>query len=266
MKNEDKYPIGIFDSGIGGLLIAKEIKNQMPNENFIYFGDTANMPYGNKSKDFIINNSVKIVRFLYEKKCKAIIIACNTITSNALDIILNKFNNKILIFNVIDPIVRNKIFLSYKNIGIITTPSTAKSNFYIKKIKENYNHLKIIQISIPLLAYFIEYNFNLKKSINIISNYLFQLKSIELLILACTHYLYIKHEISNFYNGKVHLIDIQKIVVKEIKKKLKKKKLLSSTQWVNPSVFYYTSNYNFFFKKKVISLFGKSNFIEKYNY
>ncbi|WP_185873479.1 glutamate racemase [Blattabacterium cuenoti] len=264
MKN--KYPIGIFDSGIGGLLIAKEIQNQMPNEYFIYFGDSANMPYGNKSKNFIVNNAIKITTFLYEKKCKAIIIACNTITSNAFDIISNKFNNKILIFNVIDPIVKDKIFLSYKNIGIITTPSTAKSNFYISKIKEYYNHLNIIQISIPLLAYFIENNFNIKKIRYIINHSLFKLKSIESLILACTHYLYMKNEINNYYRGKVHLIDVQKIVVKEIKKILVKKELLSSKQCINPSIFYYTSNNNLFFKKKVVYLFGKSNFIEKYNY
>ncbi|WP_185877031.1 glutamate racemase [Blattabacterium cuenoti] len=265
MKMNLLSPIGVFDSGIGGLLIAKEIEIQMPNENLIYFGDTINMPYGEKSKDFIEKNSLRIASFLYKKKCKALVIACNSITSNALDVIEKKFNKKILIFNVIDPVVKSKIFLSSKRIGIIATSATIRSNFYIKKIKQNYKHLEINQISTSLLAPMIEKGLKIKK--NIIQNYLNNFKSIDTLLLACTHYFFLKKEIENFYHGKVHLIDVQKIVVKEIKKKLYKEKLLRifpNCKKINH--IFYTSNLkkSTFFEKKTRTLFGKKAFIKKH--
>ncbi len=258
-------PIGILDSGVGGLIIAKELNVQMPNEKFIYFGDIKNMPYGDKSKDFIVKNSINIIYFLYKKKCKALIIACNSITSNALEEILIEFNNKILIFNVIDPIIKNNLFLLSKKIGIIATPATIRSNFYVKKIKKYYNHLDLIQVSIPLLAYFIENNFNPYWINNyVIKNCLNYLKSIDTLILACTHYLFIKRDIEEFYNGKVNLIDIKKIVVEEIKKKLKKRKLLCFNKKHNNTPIFYTSSkfYNFF-QNKVNILFGKNYYIKE---
>ncbi|WP_185859516.1 glutamate racemase [Blattabacterium cuenoti] len=262
MKVSPLSPIGIFDSGIGGLLIAKEIKMRMPNENFIYFGDTGNMPYGDKSKEFIIENSMKIASFLYKKKCKALVIACNSMTSNSLNAIHQKFHRKILIFNVIDPIVKNQVFLSSKRIGIIATPSTIRSNFYIKKIKKYYHHLDVVQISTPLLAPMIEKGLKIKK--NVIKNYLNHFKSIDTLLLACTHYLFLKQEIDKFYHGKVHLINIQKIVVQEIKKKLDEEKLLCIHPNCNSKypIFYTSSSIPTFFEKKVKILFGRKVFIK----
>ncbi|WP_185862335.1 glutamate racemase [Blattabacterium cuenoti] len=263
MKISRLSPIGIFDSGIGGLIIAKEIKIQMPNEYFIYFGDTKNMPYGEKSKNFIIKNSIKIASFLYKKKCKALVIACNSISSNALDVIYKKFHKKILIFNVIDPIVKNKILFSSKKIGIIATPATIRSNFYIKKIKKYHHHLDVIQISTPLLAPIIEKGFEIKKINFLIKNYLNYFKSIDTLLLACTHYLFLKQQIENFYHGQVHLIDIQKIVVEEIKKKLNEKKLLCLHSPYKKFPIFYTSSYlPTFFEKKVRIIFGKKALIK----
>ncbi|WP_185871851.1 glutamate racemase [Blattabacterium cuenoti] len=256
-------PIGIFDSGIGGLLIAKEMKIQMPNEDFIYFGDTKNMPYGEKSKEFIRGNSINIASFLYKKKCKALVIACNSIASNALDLIQKKFHRKILIFNVIDPVAKNTIFLSYKRIGIIATPATIHSNYYTKKIKKHYHHLDVVQIPTPLLAPIIENGWEIKKINSIVKNYLNRLRSIDAILLACTHYLFLKKEIENFYHGEVHLIDIQKIVVKEIKEKLSEKKLLCLYPTYNKFPIFYTSSpIPFFFKKKVRILFGKKVFFK----
>ncbi|WP_185866781.1 glutamate racemase [Blattabacterium cuenoti] len=250
-------PIGIFDSGIGGLLIAKEIKNYMPNECIIYFGDTKNMPYGNKSKDFIRNHSMKIASFLYEKKCKAIVIACNSIVSNALDVIQEKFLKKILIFNVIEPIVKNKVLISSKKIGIMATPATIHSNFYQRNIKKYCPHLDIVQISTPLLATIIENGFEKKKINFLIRNY-FQSIEIDTLLLACTHYLFLKKEIDNFFHGKVRLIDIQKIVVQEIKKKLYENNLLClHSKGNNHSIFYTSSSISPFFNEQIKILFGK---------
>ncbi|WP_185882096.1 glutamate racemase [Blattabacterium cuenoti] len=251
-------PIGIFDSGIGGLLIAKEIRNYMPNECIIYFGDTKNMPYGNKSKEFIRNHSMKIASFLYEKKCKAIVIACNSIVSNALDIIQKEFVKKILIFNVIEPIVKNKVLIYSKKIGIMGTPATIRSNFYQKNIKKYCPHLDIVQISTPLLATIIENGFE-KNQINyLIKKYLNHFKSIDTLLLACTHYLFLKKEIDNFYHGKVRLIDIPKIVVQEIQNKLYENNLLClHSTWNNNPIFYTSSSISPFFNEQIKILFGK---------
>ncbi|WP_185858722.1 glutamate racemase [Blattabacterium cuenoti] len=264
MKINTLSPIGIFDSGIGGLIIAKEIKMQMPYEDFIYFGDTKNMPYGEKSKEFIIENSMKIASFLFEKKCKALVIACNSIVSNALDTIYQEFHNKLLVFNVIDPVVKDKTFLFSKKIGIIATPATIRSNFYVNKIKESHQHLDIDQISTPLLAPIIENGFDIKKVSFIIRNYLNHFKSIDTLLLACTHYLFLKKKIENFYLGKVHLIDIQKIVVQEIKKKLNEKKLLCIHSPYKKFPIFYTSSSSTFFEKKVRVIFGKKVCIKKH--
>ncbi|WP_185883104.1 glutamate racemase [Blattabacterium cuenoti] len=262
---KEKHPIGIFDSGIGGLLIAEEMKKQMPNENFIYVGDTENMPYGEKSTEFIIKNSIKIVSFLYKKKCKILVIACNSITSNALDVICHRFNEKMLIYNVIDPIIKNKVLLSFKKLGIIATPATIRSNFYIRNIKKYHQHLDITQISIPFLSYFIEKEIN-KKFIGImLKNYLYQFQSIDVLLLACTHYLFIKEEFEKYYHYKIHLINVQKIVVQEIKKKLNEKKMLDFHSHWNGYIIFYTSSTNFSsFEKKVHSIFGKNVFIKKH--
>ncbi|WP_185850580.1 glutamate racemase [Blattabacterium cuenoti] len=259
-------PIGVFDSGIGGMIIAKEIAEQMPNERIIYFGDNKNMPYGEKSKNFIIENSMKIASFLLEKKCKALVIACNSITSNALYEIKKKYHKKLIIFNVIDPIVKNKLFLSSKKIGIIGTPATIRSNFYIKRIKKYHHHLDIIQVPAPSLAPIIEEGVGIIKTKNIIKNYLNDLKSIDTLLLACTHYLFLKKEIENFYYGKVHLIDIQKIVVQEIKNKLKEKKLSCLTTSSRKKLeIFYTSNFlPYFFQKKFELFFGKNIVFKKH--
>ncbi|AGD98289.1 glutamate racemase [Blattabacterium sp. (Blatta orientalis) str. Tarazona] len=260
-------PIGIFDSGIGGLLIAKEIKNYMPNECIIYFGDTKNMPYGNKSKEFIRNHSMKIASFLYEKKCKAIVIACNSIVSNALDVIQKKFLKKILIFNVIEPIVKNKVLISSKRIGIMATPATIRSNFYQKNIKKYCPNLDIVQISMPLLATIIENGFEKKKINYLIKNYLNHFKSIEIdtLLLACTHYLFLKKEIDNFFREKVRIIDIQKIVVQEIKKKLYENNLLClHSTWNNNPIFYTSSSISPFFNEQIKILFGKETLVKRH--
>ena len=110
-------PIGIFDSGVGGLTTAREIKRVMPQESFIYFGDTKHLPYGEKSKEAIIDYSLQITKFLLEQNCKAIVIACNTATSNALEEVKKMVNDKVFVFDVINPVaekVAYEIHLSFK--------------------------------------------------------------------------------------------------------------------------------------------------------
>ena len=140
MKNA---PIGIFDSGIGGLTIAHAIKEKLPNENIIYFGDTKHLPYGEKSSKAIQSFSKKIVRFLISKNCKAIVIACNSASSVAFNVVEKEAVN-LSVFNVIDPVVEEvvRVCADY-DIGVIGTKATIQSNVYEYKIKRLCHSAKV---------------------------------------------------------------------------------------------------------------------------
>lgn len=250
-------PIGIIDSGIGGLTIAKYIKDIIPNEQIIYFGDTKYMPYGNKNKKIIQYHSLNIIDFLIKKKCKSIVIACNSISSNALSEIKQKIPKNIILFDVISPIVNNYSFFNLKKLGIIGTKATIESNIFFN-IKKRNPKLEIIQIATPLLATIIEKGY----SKNRINNYLRynlgnkKLKGIDALILACTHYNIIEKEIKNYYNNKIKLINSTKILSQEIYKKLKSYNILSK-KIIKKDIFYVSMLTNNFIKQ--INLFFTTN-------
>ena len=220
-------PIGIFDSGIGGLTIANAIKEKLPNENIIYFGDTKHLPYGEKSETAIRDYSLKIAKYLEKKKCKIIIIACNSASSVAFDHISKEISS-IPIYNVIDPVV-NTLCDKFENkkIGVIGTKATINSGIYQEKIK-NKTSSKVFSLDTPLLAPMIEEGFfNQEISMSIIKKYLDNklIKNIDTLILACTHYPLIKKQITEYYNNKVKVIDSSSITADYIKAELQKKKI-----------------------------------------
>ena len=261
-------PIGIFDSGIGGLTVAHAIKEKLPNENIIYFGDTEHLPYGEKSTEAIQNFSKKIVSFLIKKKCKAIVIACNSASSVAFDVI-EKEAKHTTVFNVIDPVVNEVVRIcSDYNIGVIGTKATIQSKVYEQKIKALCSSSKVSSLATPLLAPMIEEGFiNEEISHTVIANYLAhqQLNNIDHLILACTHYPLIHQEINDFYKGSVNVIDSANIVANHIAQTLKKGKLLKESS--DTEHHFYVSNYTksfeesakFFFKEDLkleeVSLF-----------
>ena len=202
-------PIGIFDSGIGGLTIAHSIRNNLPNESLIYFGDTKHLPYGEKSEQAIKDYSLKIAEFLKKNNCKAIIIACNSASSTAYYHIKKNINS-IPIYNVIDPIVSfiSKKYFN-KKIGVIGTKATIQSGIYEDKLLDKNSSLSVASLETPLLAPMIEEGFfNQEISSTIIKNYLNdkKLDKIDILVLACTHYPLIQNEIISFYN-KIDVID-----------------------------------------------------------
>jgi len=245
-----KSPIGIFDSGIGGLTIAHALKKKLPNENIIYFGDTKHLPYGEKSKTAIQNFSKKITQFLLEKKCKAIIIACNSASSVAYECV-KEITENTPVFNVIKPVVAEVVKqCSDYNIGVIGTKATIQSNTYEKKIKALCSSAKISSLATPLLAPMIEEGFiNEDISHTIIANYLSnkQLADIDHLILACTHYPLIHQEIKDYYKGTVNVIDSANIVVEHIYKQLKNDNLLNENNQTEHH--FYVSNYTESFEK-----------------
>ena len=251
-------PLGVFDSGIGGLTVAHAIKNTLPNEDIVYFGDTQHLPYGEKSASAIINFSKKITSFLLKKQCKAIIIACNSASSIAYKEIQSIA--KVPVFNVIDPVINRIPLNEKKRIGVIGTKATIESNVYYSKIKKNNPRQKVYSLATPLLAPMIEEEFiNEDISRTIIKNYLSssKLKNIDYLILACTHYPLIKSEINEFYQGKIKLIDSSHAVSLDISNYLNKKAMLNQKR--GSKYEFYVSNYTrsfeesakFFFKREI---------------
>lgn len=260
----NNYPIGIFDSGIGGLTIAKSLKKELPDESIIYFGDTEHLPYGEKSEKAIQNYSKKITEFLVKKKCKAIIIACNSASSVAFNSV-KKIANKIPVFNVINPVVENVIQVAQAgNIGVIGTKATIQSRIYEKEINTISNSVKVSSLATPLLAPMIEEGFmNEEISSTIIANYLSnkKLENIDKLILACTHYPIIHQEIKDYYNGKVKVVDSATIIAKFIARQLKNKNLLKTIKVTKD--YFYVSNYTVSFEKSARFFFKEDITLEE---
>ncbi|MFQ3332671.1 MAG: glutamate racemase [Thalassomonas sp.] len=261
-----KSPIGIFDSGIGGLTIAHALKEKLPNENIIYFGDTEHLPYGEKSKTAIQNFSKKITQFLLEKECKTIIIACNSASSVAYESVKELAGN-IPVFNVINPVVAEVVKQCAEfNIGVIGTKATVQSNIYEKEIKALCSSAKVSSLATPLLAPMIEEGFiNEDISHTIIANYLSnqKLAAIDYLILACTHYPFIHQEINDYYKGSVNVIDSANIVAEYIAKALKKNNLLSKSKKTEHH--FYVSNYTESFEKSAQFFFKEDLKLEEVN-
>ena len=254
-------PIGIFDSGIGGLTIAHAISQAMPRESIVYFGDTAHLPYGDKSPDSIKYYSIRIAQLLLDKQCKIIVIACNTASALAYETVKDFVGNKAIVVNVIDPLVNavaaNK---GIHHVGVIGTKGTIKSNIYAQKLLAKNPKLQVSSLATPLLASMIEEGFfNNKISQTVINDYLSRpkLKRIEALLLACTHDPLIKDEISGYYKGQTLVCDSADVVANFTYKLLKSKKLLNP-QKVSSHHFYvsdYTPSFErstkYFFTKKI---------------
>ncbi|MGB1294109.1 MAG: glutamate racemase [Flavobacteriales bacterium] len=218
-----KQPIGIFDSGIGGLTVAKAIKTLLPNEDFIYFGDTAHLPYGDKSPQAIVAYSKKISEFLVQFNCKMIVIACNTASSYAFSVLKETLPKHIKVINVIDPVVDSLYENKIKSVGVLGTKAMVSSHIYSTKIKKNHPEIDVVELPTPLFASMIEEGFFRNDiSHSIIDAYLSNnaLVDKEALILGCTHYPLIHQEISEFFNHSKTIIDSPMLVAKFIKNHL----------------------------------------------
>lgn len=230
MNTSASAPIGIFDSGIGGLTVAHAIQELLPKESLVYFGDTAHLPYGDKSEAAIQAYSIKIADVLLMKGCKVIVIACNSASSAAYEL-LKEYVRSVKIINVIDPMV-SYVLDNYagKNVGLIGTKRTVQSGVYQRKIEEAREKITLHSLATPLLAPMIEEGFfDNKISHEIIGQYLKDphLQSIEALILACTHYPLIKKEINEFYQNKMTILDSSEIVANALKQHLEEHALLN---------------------------------------
>lgn len=218
----DKRPIGMFDSGVGGLTVLKEAIDKNPNEDIIYLGDTKRFPYGSKSKENIIELTKKGIDFLISKNVKAIIIACGTATSQALEEMQKQYN--IPIIGIIDSTIKyieeNK---KLRNIGIIATRGTIRSKGWQNKIKQQISNSIISYTECPLLAPMAEEGWVDNEIARLtVKEYLKEFKNINCLILGCTHYPLFKNIIQKELGDKTEVIDTGEKLSKDLKGLLEK--------------------------------------------
>ena len=234
--------IGIFDSGLGGLTVLKEVRKTLPNEQIYYFGDTARVPYGDKSKELIIRYSKQIVEFLLEKKVDSIVVACNTATSLALEELKETYKTPII--GVIDAGVRTALYTSEGNkIGIIGTVATIGSKKYEIEIKKRKSEAEVYSKACPLFVPAVEEGIISGKLIKqIIKLYLEEMKEkIDTVILGCTHYPLLKETISELYPD-IKVVDPAKETAHDLKEILIRKSLLKNDAQKNRKVEYFVTD------------------------
>lgn len=244
-------PIGIFDSGLGGLTVANAIRQTLPNESLFYFGDTAHLPYGDKSTEAIKGYASRITEFLLEHDAKVILIACNSASASAYDHLKEKYGERVIVMDVIDPMVEYVCNADFSKIGVIGTKRTISSNTYAQKIAEKNSSIQVVSLATPLLAPMIEEGFIFDDISNaILRTYLSnkQLSDIQALILGCTHYPIIKNQINKIFNFDVKILDSSFIVSAMLKKTLEVNHLLSDSR-DDAKYNFYVSDYNPFFEK-----------------
>lgn len=231
-------PIGIFDSGVGGLTVFKQIRKELPNENIMYLGDTKNFPYGNKSRNEIIKFAIENTEILIKKGVKLIVIACGTATSQAIDVLREKFD--IPIIGIIEPTIQYVKEQNIKEIGVIATEGTIRSGAWEKKLKEHIEDIKVINKACPMLATIAEQGkAESKEGRKAIKEYMepFKENNINKIILGCTHYPIYEKIIREEFEYDIELIDTGIAVSKYLEKFMKEKSLSNREHHRKESIF-----------------------------
>ncbi|MBF0500252.1 MAG: glutamate racemase [Candidatus Riflebacteria bacterium] len=236
----DERPIGVFDSGVGGLTVVKELRRLLPTEDIIYFGDTARVPYGNKSIPVIRRFCLEITRFLEAMKVKMIVVACNTASSLALDYL--RRNTELPVIGVIEPGVQAALRdPSTKRVGIIGTTATVRSEAYQTRLKRLRSGCIVSALACPLLVPIVEENLLNSPIIKLVLEmYLsnFRTMNLDTLILACTHYPLLKPAIAEFFGDGVRLVDSAEETSREVAEVLKARRISAPRTHVGSSEFY----------------------------
>ncbi len=247
------FPIGLFDSGIGGLSIYNEIKNSMPNESTIYIADNLNAPYGKKAESEIIQLSIKNTQKLVDLRCKLIIVACNTATTNAIEILRKKFNVPIV---GIEPAIKPAMLeTKSNNIGVLATEKTLSSNLFLQTSDRFSKGINIHeQIGFDLVKIIEENGINEELLIPKLREYIEPMleKNIDHLVLGCTHYYYLMYLLKKILPNGVKILDSSRAVTKRVKNLLKDYNIDSNTSKTK-NIFLCTGNDN------VIKKFLSSN-------
>ncbi|HCU05152.1 MAG TPA: glutamate racemase [Coxiellaceae bacterium] len=261
-------PIGIFDSGIGGLTIAQAVTTLLPHENIIYFGDTAHVPYGDKSTSTIQSYCLKICDVLLEEGCKLILVACNSASAAAFDLMKSHIGSRAAILSVIDPMVEYLgQYYANKTVGLIGTRQTVNSLVYNQKINELNRHIHLKTLATPLLVPLIEEGLHQSNIMQeLVCHYLSQktLAGIDALILGCTHYPLVRSYIDQFYQGRVEVIDSPQIMACALQE------FLQTHHLANPEsrrqMRFYLSDYTEAFQQAAKLFFGEEIIFEHYSF
>ena len=231
-------PIGIFDSGVGGLTVFKQIRKELPNENIIYLGDTKNFPYGNKSKEEIIKFSKENVETLIKKGAKIIVIACGTATSQAIGVLEKEY--EIPIIGIIEPTVNYIKTREIKEIGVIATEGTIKNGAWEKQLKNKIDDIKVINKACPMLATIAEEGkAKSEEGKKAIKEYMkpFKKNHTDKIILGCTHYPIYEKLIREELGYDVELINTGITVAEYLEKYLKDNNLENDTPKEKEEIF-----------------------------
>ncbi len=224
----NKYSkIGLFDSGLGGLSVLSEIMKLLPNEDYLFYEDSINNPYGEKSEEELMNITSNITEYLLKNDCKIIVIACNTATTSCMTKLREKYKDVIFVGTV--PAIKVACDNNYKNILVIATPCTIlsnKTNQLIKRFKKDNQNVYLV--SCTGLANAIETN-NKKLIKELLDKYLTIYKDIDAIVLGCTHYIYIKDLIQKYYPDAT-ILDGNLGVAKRVKYILEENNLLSDNK------------------------------------
>lgn len=221
-------PIGVFDSGVGGLTVVREIMRQLPSENIVYFGDTARVPYGSKSKQTVLKFSRQIVRFLMTQNVKAIVFACNTASALALEDMRDEM--ELPVVGVVRPGAKMAVEMSKtKSVGIIATEGTIKSGIYTDYIRQLDKEVTVVSKACPLFVPLVEEGLIEDRIVDdMVDRYLSELKEyrVDSLVLGCTHYPLLSNPIKRYMGEKVTLINPAYETAKELKNILGEKNML----------------------------------------
>ncbi len=240
MNLDKNKPIGVFDSGIGGLTVVKRFLSSLPNENIIYFGDTARVPYGSKSNSTVIEYSIQDAKFLMSKNVKAIVVACNTASSVAIEELRKTFD--VPVIGMIGAGSKSAIhFTKNKRVGVIGTRATISNNAYSKRIKFLDPSIEVFEKACPLFVPLAEEGWiNHDATYKIAQEYLKELreKEIDTLVLGCTHYPILSEVIQKVIGVNVKLIDSGIASAEVVKVELVKNDLLTENKSNGQSEFY----------------------------
>jgi len=233
--------IGFFDSGVGGLTVFEKVKKILPNENYLYFGDLKNIPYGEKSKEELLIIADKIFRFFESKNVKAVVMACNTTSANTYEELKDKYNFKI--YPIIQSCASVSAKLPINKIGVFATDATIKSGVYARELKKHNPNLEVFEMSCPPWVNIVENKTqNEPESINSVNYYLHQMleNKPDKIILGCTHYPYLLDVLGEFA-PKEMFIDPAQYFAEFIKKDLEANKLLSDSS-IGSEKFFVSAN------------------------
>lgn len=264
MNLTSKQPIGIFDSGIGGTSIWKEIHQLLPNENTLYLADSKNAPYGQKSKEKIIELCIKNTELLIRKNCKIIVVACNTATTNAVTYLRENYTIPII---GIEPAIKPaSINTTTKSIGILATKGTLNSSLFAKASNNIDQEVTIIeQVGEGLVELIENGHLNSNEMTQLLTNHLQKLlqHNIDYLVLGCTHYPYLIPQIKDLIGNNIAIIDSGQAVAKQTRRVLEDNNLLNNQNLTPTHLFYSNTNTNVL---KMVLDENKNYRIEKINF